>query len=62
MTKKINDLVEGFSNIPNSDFDAKLRLLLLILQEQQKQIDELRELVDALGDEIFSEDYVESSL
>jgi hypothetical protein len=40
---KVSNLLASMSNLPKSDFDGKIRVLLLIIELQQKQIQDLEQ-------------------
>jgi len=45
---KVASLLASMSNLPSSDFDGKIMVLLEIIELQQKQIEDLQEQLDEL--------------
>ena len=51
---KVANLFASMSNLPKNDYDAKIRVLLEIIELQQKQIQDLQEQLDEHGLCFFS--------
>jgi predicted HicB family RNase H-like nuclease len=43
---KVANLLASLDNLPNSDFDGKIMVLLEIIELQQKQVEDLQEQLD----------------